>query len=128
MSRSPIQAPLRAVSSHLCPSSSTPTTAGPPIQTVIWYVADTVLLTLLSGPLHHQSSVLHEFVERCNKSALELNKERTQEMVVNCSSKQRELAAPAATTNTWAQFLAVCLNLLSTLRRSAGDASSGRIS
>ena len=64
----------------------------------IWYVDDTILLSLLSGPSHHHSSVLHEFVERCDESALELNKEKTKEMVVNFSSKQRELAASAVST------------------------------
>ena len=55
---------------------------------------DTVLLPLLSGPSYHHSSALHEFVEWCDKLALELNTEKTKEMVVTFSSKQRELAAP----------------------------------
>ena len=41
--------------------------------------------------------MLHEFVEWCDKSALELNTEKTKEMVVTFSSKQRELATAVST-------------------------------
>ena len=39
--------------------------------------------------------MLHECVEWCDKSALELNTEKTKEMVVTFSTKQRELAVAA---------------------------------
>ena len=65
---------------------------------LVKYADDTVLLSLLSGPSHHHSSALVEFVEWCDNSCLELNVEKTKEMVVTFSSKQRELAAAAVST------------------------------
>ena len=65
---------------------------------LVKYVDDTVLMSLFLPPSHHHSSVLHEFVEWCDKSALELNTEKTKEMVVTFSSKQRELAAAVIST------------------------------
>ena len=62
------------------------------------WMTQLVLLSLLSGPSHHHSSVLYEFVEWCDKSALELNMEKSKDMVVTFSSRQRELAAVAVST------------------------------
>jgi len=60
---------------------------------------DTVLLSLISGSLHHHSSVLSEFVhDWCDDVSLELNVENTKDLVVTFSSKQRELSTGAVTT------------------------------
>ena len=61
------------------------------------FADDTVLLSLLSGPSHHHSSAL-EFVEWCDNSCPELNVNKTMEIVVTFSNKQRELAAAVITT------------------------------
>lgn len=58
-----------------------------PDSHLVKYEDDTVLLSLLSGSPHPHSSVHHEFVEWCDNSSLELNVEKTKEMVVTFSSK-----------------------------------------
>ena len=94
---SPLQAPHRAASSYLCSSFFTLQVHKPDCN-LVKYIDDTVLQSLLSHPSHHHNSVLHEFVVWCDKSFLELNMEKTKEMVVILSSKQRELAAAAQST------------------------------
>ncbi len=52
---------------------------------------------LYCQPSQHHSSALQEFVEWCDKSCLELNVDKSKEMVVTFSNKQRELAAAVTT-------------------------------
>jgi len=54
---------------------------------LVKYSDDTVLLSLFSGPFHHLGSVLDEFEEWCDNSTLELNVDKTKEMVVTFSNK-----------------------------------------
>lgn len=83
----------KAMSFHPCSSFLSWWMKGPPGQTVtVKFTDDTVVLSFLSGPLHHHSSALHEFIEWCDKSCLELNVNKTKEMVVTFSNKQRQLA------------------------------------
>lgn len=66
-----------------------------PDSHLVKYEDDTVLLSLLSGSPHLYSSVLHEFVDWCDNSSLELKVEKTKEMVfkkavgAGCSSCQQ---------------------------------------
>ena len=95
------------------------------------YAVDTVLLSLLSGPSHHHSLELHEFVEWCDK---------TKEMVVTFSSKQRELAVAAVSTihrrnvelvenhKYLGNIFDGTFKFASNSRRCSGDAISGGIS
>ncbi|KAK3510372.1 hypothetical protein QTP70_005671 [Hemibagrus guttatus] len=65
---------------------------------LVKFADDTVLLSLLSGPIQHHSSALQEFVEWCDSPCLQMNVERTKKTVVTFSKKQKKLAA-AVTTN-----------------------------
>ena len=91
-SRSPLEALLRAVSSHLCSSSFTPMMQVNPsrlssgIRSIVYgrHSSPVPALRPLTSP--QLSEFEHEFVEWYDKSALEL---KAKEMVVTFSSKQR---------------------------------------
>ena len=56
------------------------------------YADDAVLLSLLSGPSQQHRSALQEFVDWCDRSCLELNINKTKDMVVTFSNQRRVLA------------------------------------
>ncbi|ROJ29141.1 RNA-directed DNA polymerase from mobile element jockey [Anabarilius grahami] len=64
---------------------------------LIKFADDTVLLSLLSGSSQQHGPALHEFVEWCDNSCLELNVKKTKEMVVTFSNKQRQMAMAVTT-------------------------------
>lgn len=72
---------------------------GPPAKShLLKFADDTVLLSLLSGSLQHHAPALHEFVEWCDKSCLELDVNKNKEMVVTSSTKKSELAVADCNT------------------------------
>lgn len=64
---------------------------------LVKYADDTVLLSLLSGPSQHHGPALQEFVDWCDSSKLELNVNKTKDMVVTFSNKRKVLAAALPT-------------------------------
>ncbi|CAM4658728.1 unnamed protein product [Leuciscus chuanchicus] len=61
------------------------------------FADDTVLLSLLSSNTQHHSPALQDFLVWCEKSCLELNIDKTKDMIVTFSSKQRQLAEAVTT-------------------------------
>ena len=65
---------------------------------LVKFVDDTVLLSLLSTPNLHHSSVLQDFITWCEGACPQLNSTKTKEVIVTFSSKQRQLAEAITTT------------------------------
>ncbi|KAJ8376202.1 hypothetical protein SKAU_G00067820 [Synaphobranchus kaupii] len=59
-----------------------------PNRHLVKFADDTVLLSLLSGPILDHGPALTEFVEWCDSSCLELNVTKTKEMFVDFSRHQ----------------------------------------
>lgn len=61
------------------------------------FADDTVLLSLLSSNVQHHGPALQDFLIWCGKSCLELNIDKTKDMIVTFSPKQRQLAEAVTT-------------------------------
>ncbi|XP_061565200.1 uncharacterized protein LOC133419796 [Cololabis saira] len=64
---------------------------------LVKFADDTVLLSLLSAPNLHHSSVLQDFITWCEGACLQLNSTKTKELIITFSSKQRQLAEAVTT-------------------------------
>ncbi|XP_060780488.1 NACHT, LRR and PYD domains-containing protein 12-like [Neoarius graeffei] len=65
---------------------------------LVKFADDTVLLSLLSASNPHHGSVLQDFISWCEGAGLQLNSNKTKELIVTFSIKQRQLAEAHTTT------------------------------
>lgn len=123
----------RAVSFPLCSSFCILTISSPTNLIVIKLADDTILLSLLSGPSQHHGPTLQEFVEWCDHSCLELNVNKTKEMVVIFFNKQRQMTTAVTTiiqgkpidiVEEYKYLGTIFENLLPTRRRNLGNSRS----
>jgi len=99
---------------------------------LIKFADDTILLSRVSGPSQHHGPTLQEFVEWCDNSSLKLNVNKTKEMEVTFSNKQRQMTTavtiiihgkPIEIVEEY-KYKTICWNLLPTRRRNLGNSSS----
>lgn len=98
---------------------------------LVKFADNTVLLSLFSAPILHHTSALQDFVTWCEGACLQLSSNKTKEVIVTFSSKERQLAEAVTTTirgdplelwrstGTWAQFSTAFWGFPPTLRRSS---------